>query len=227
LRFPGQYADSETGQFYNYCRNYMASQGRYTQNDPIGLAGGLNPFTYVSGNPLIYTDPYGLFELPLLPQGVVDFSAGMGDTLLFGQGQRLRDALGVDGGVDQCSDAYDNGEWAGIAGSLATGFAGGLRAAGAKGAGKEFSHWIPRRMLPKNVRDTKTVFNGNYVTTATHARSGPFRYQFMPRTWKEANAPMNALQAQWTRLPNVYKGAAAGGAYGTAGAAMSRCTCRR
>jgi RHS repeat-associated protein len=60
LRFPGQYADSETGQFYNYFRNYMASQGRYTQNDPIGLAGGLNRFGYVEGNPLSMTDPLGL-----------------------------------------------------------------------------------------------------------------------------------------------------------------------
>jgi RHS repeat-associated protein len=61
LRFPGQYADSETGQFYNYYRNYLAAQGRYTQNDPIGLDGGLNRFGYVGGNPLSYTDPTGEF----------------------------------------------------------------------------------------------------------------------------------------------------------------------
>jgi RHS repeat-associated protein len=60
LRFPGQYADSETGLFYNYYRSYQASQGRYTQNDPIGLAGGWNRFGYVEGNPIWLIDPLGL-----------------------------------------------------------------------------------------------------------------------------------------------------------------------
>ena len=41
LRFPGQYADAEAGNFYNYFRNYQPTQGRYTQADPIGLDGGL------------------------------------------------------------------------------------------------------------------------------------------------------------------------------------------
>ena len=201
------------------------SWGIYTQFDPMGLNGGPNGYLYAEANPLTYTDPLGLWgvaDLPSIPQPVVDFGAGMGDTILFGQGPRIRDALGVDGGVDQCSDAYDYGEWAGIGASLATGFAGGVRAAGVKGAGKEFSHWIPNRM-----GGPRTIFNGNYVPTATHAVSDPYRYRFMPRAWKAANPPMSGPMAQWTRIPNVYKGAAAGGAYGAAGAAQTGCTCRR
>jgi uncharacterized protein RhaS with RHS repeats len=46
--------------FYNYYRSYQATQGRYTQNDPIGLAGGSNRYGYVGGNALSYTDPMGL-----------------------------------------------------------------------------------------------------------------------------------------------------------------------
>ena len=45
---------------YNYFRSYQASQGRYSQSDPIGLAGGLNRFGYVDANPLSNIDPEGL-----------------------------------------------------------------------------------------------------------------------------------------------------------------------
>ena len=62
FRFPGQYYDSETGLNYNYQRTYDPAIGGYTQHDPIGLNGGMNPFGYVGGNPVSYTDPRGLVE---------------------------------------------------------------------------------------------------------------------------------------------------------------------
>ncbi|MDR6453877.1 RHS repeat-associated core domain-containing protein [Variovorax paradoxus] len=65
LRYPGQYADEESGLFYNYFRSYDARTGRYSQPDPIGLKGGWNRFGYVDANPLTKGDPLGLWSVTL------------------------------------------------------------------------------------------------------------------------------------------------------------------
>ncbi len=63
LRFQGQYLDRETGLHYNTFRYYDPTGGCYTQMDPIGLAGGLNTYTYVV-DPLVWVDPLGLMCSP-------------------------------------------------------------------------------------------------------------------------------------------------------------------
>lgn len=59
-RFPGQWADTETGLFYNGFRDYDPRTGRYVQSDPIGLGGGWNTYGYVGGRPVSKIDALGM-----------------------------------------------------------------------------------------------------------------------------------------------------------------------
>ena len=73
LRLPGQENDLETGLYHNGFRDYVPGLGRYLQSDPIGLAGGMNPYRYANQDPLSKVDPQGLDEssrTPSLPNQV-------------------------------------------------------------------------------------------------------------------------------------------------------------
>jgi RHS repeat-associated protein len=59
LRFPGQYADDESGLEQNQHRYYDPVTARFASPDPMGLLAGLNPVGYVH-NPTAAIDPSGL-----------------------------------------------------------------------------------------------------------------------------------------------------------------------
>jgi RHS repeat-associated protein len=54
-----------TGQLYMRNRFYDPQSGRFTQEDPIGIAGGLNVYGFGKGDPVSYSDPYGLWPTPV------------------------------------------------------------------------------------------------------------------------------------------------------------------
>ena len=52
-----------SGLEYKRSRQYDPLSGRFTQEDPIGLAGGLNLYGFASGDPVNFSDPFGLDTL--------------------------------------------------------------------------------------------------------------------------------------------------------------------
>lgn len=59
LRFPGQVFDGQAGLHQNMARDYDPAVGRYVENDPIGLNGGINTYAYVNDAPTMEYDIKG------------------------------------------------------------------------------------------------------------------------------------------------------------------------
>lgn len=113
LRFPGQYFDRESGLHYNYHRYYDPKLGRYMSPDPIGLAGGINPYQYALSNPLRYTDPTGLFADKLLLGAIivggVVIASGWKPPAVHNSSSSSNDPLGSDGASSSSSSSSSSG----------------------------------------------------------------------------------------------------------------------
>jgi len=59
--FASRYSNQNTpGLSFFRNRLYDQASGRWTQEDPIGVAGGVNLYQFNGNNPVAYTDPFGL-----------------------------------------------------------------------------------------------------------------------------------------------------------------------
>jgi len=90
-----------TGLEYKRHRYYDPTTGRFTQPDPIGLAGGLNLYGFADGDPVNFSDPFGL-----CPVCVIYAAYEVGSTLFdlydlaktgvsYARGQASKTELGV------------------------------------------------------------------------------------------------------------------------------------
>jgi RHS repeat-associated protein len=67
-----------TGLYFYRARFYSPKTQRFISEDPVGIAGGLNPFTYAAQVPTMFTDPLGLKPAPLFGQGPAGPGRGPG-----------------------------------------------------------------------------------------------------------------------------------------------------
>jgi hypothetical protein len=122
-------------------RIYDPSTGRYISADPIGLAGGINLYAYVLGDPVNWVDPWGLYSMMDFGGDALSFTAGLGNAVTFGGSTWIAKQFMSDEDAailekaKRCSGAFKGGEWA----SLGLG-AGRLAYAGlAKGASMAYA----------------------------------------------------------------------------------------
>ncbi len=72
VRFPGQFHDRETGNYYNWHRYYRNKIARYYQKDLTGITAEAfdenfvinNLYAYAASNAVKFTDPFGLWTNP-------------------------------------------------------------------------------------------------------------------------------------------------------------------
>lgn len=89
-RYKGREWDAEAGLYFMRARYYDPALGRFVSEDPIGLAGGINPMAFVSGDPVNRSDPYGLKECDPLIEG----RWGYRTTIQDGEARCVRDFEG-------------------------------------------------------------------------------------------------------------------------------------
>ena len=83
--FAGRQWDAESGLMHNRNRAYSAELGRFLQRDPAGYSDGMNLYAYAGNNPLLFSDPYGLYRWS---HGALE--AGVGDWI-FNQYAQIRE----------------------------------------------------------------------------------------------------------------------------------------
>jgi len=96
-----------SGLQYRRNRYYDPVQGRFTQEDPMGLAGGVNLYGFASGDPVNFSDPFGLCP-PEDPDSFADCAPGTSGWYAYraatGQGSSFLNTAG--GLLTSCKERF-------------------------------------------------------------------------------------------------------------------------
>jgi RHS repeat-associated protein len=173
--FAGGLYDSQTGLIRFGARDYDPETGRWTSKDPAGFGGGdTNLYGYVVNDPVNSFDPNGLYSWEALLQDAGNVSAGFADTITLGGTKKIRQWMGTDNTIDQCSGAFKAGRVGGaVWQAAAAAEVGGALLGKAFGSGGKLvegtasSEYVPGEYLaakaPEQVTPGVRVLEGQYV----------------------------------------------------------------
>jgi RHS repeat-associated protein len=104
LRYMAREFDDVSGLYYVRARWYDPAQGRFVSEDPIGLAGGINMYSYVGNSPTNFRDPSGLAPCTIAMQGLLR-SVGVSEWII----GKLCDGGLMLGGITAVAGGSDRG----------------------------------------------------------------------------------------------------------------------
>jgi len=78
LRFKAREFDTETGLYYMRARYYDPGHRRFISEDPLGVAGGINPYVFAGNDPINYSDPFGLCPMCVVGAAWAAYEIGSG-----------------------------------------------------------------------------------------------------------------------------------------------------
>ena len=70
--YTGFYQEKAAGLDLTWFRAYDAEKGRWLSRDPLGEFTGLNLYAYIMNSVLSFVDRYGLADIPVKPQNLLD-----------------------------------------------------------------------------------------------------------------------------------------------------------
>ncbi|MGH7617867.1 MAG: RHS repeat-associated core domain-containing protein, partial [Gemmatimonadaceae bacterium] len=122
-------------------RQYDPKTGRFTQEDPIGLAGGANLYGFASGDPVNFTDPFGLCP-PDDKEESDCGSAYYARRIARGEGNPVFNEIG--GVINACNEntVCNAGMWGLVTEGAFTSFRAFKAAFGAAGEGMQWHHVV-------------------------------------------------------------------------------------